>query len=86
MKGFTSVVFALNCLVFLLGATIKYHMEKYVNRAFNCELVEYFSQDLHTDDNISGAQIEDGLFTFYLCVKISLTKEGLIFVNGSRNT
>ena len=56
MKGFTSVVFALNCLVFLLGATIKYHMEKYVNRAFNCELVEYFSQDLHTDDNISGAQ------------------------------
>ena len=86
MKAFTSVAFALNCLVFLLGATIKYHMEKYVNRAFNCELVEYFSQDFHTDDNISGAQIEDGLFTFYLCVKISLTKEGLIFVNGSRNT
>ena len=86
MKAFTSVAFALNCLVFLLGATIKYHMEKYVNRAFNCELVEYISQDLHTDDNISGAQIEDGLFTFYLCVKISLTKEGLIFVNGSRNT
>ena len=58
-------------------------MEKYFNRDFNSEIVEYFLQDLYMDDRISGAQREDDLFKFYLCVKISLTKEGLIFVNGS---
>ena len=58
-------------------------MEKYFNRDFNSEIVEHFLQDLYMDDRISGAQREDDLFKFYLCVKISLTKEGLIFVNGS---
>ena len=33
------------------------------------------------NDSISGAQTEDDLFNFYLCVKFSLTKEGLILVS-----
>ena len=45
VKGFTSVVFGLNCSLFLLGATIKYHMEKYFNRDFNSEIVEHFLRD-----------------------------------------
>ena len=84
VKRFISVEFGLKCSPFLLEATIKYHMEKHFNRDFNSETVEHFLRDLYMDESISGAQTEDDLFNFYLCVKISLTKEGLIFVNGSR--
>ena len=42
VKRFTSVVFGLNCSPFLLGATIKYHMEKYFNRDFNSDIAEHF--------------------------------------------
>ena len=75
MKRSTSVVFGLSCSPFLLEATIKYHREKYFNRDFNSEIVEHFLQDLYMDDRISGAQREDALFKFYLCVKI-LPNEG----------
>ena len=73
LKRFTSVMFELNCSPFLLGATIKYHMEKYFSRDFNSEIVEHFLRDLYMDDSISGAQTEHDLFHSYLCVKISLT-------------
>ena len=63
---------------FLLGAIIKYHLEKYFNRDFNSEIVdvEHFLEDLYRDDSISGAQTDDDLFKFYLCIKILLNKGG----------
>ena len=76
VKRFTSVVFGLNCSPFSLGATIKYHMEKNFNKDFSSEIVEHFLRDLYMDDSVSGAQTENDLFNFYLCVKILLNQGG----------
>ena len=61
-KRFTLVVFSLNCSPFLLGATIKYHVENYFNRDFNSEIVEHFLRDLYM-----WCSYRRWLSNFYLC-------------------
>ena len=57
-------MFGVTCSPFLLGGTICYHMEKYLN--IENDIVRRFLDDLYMDDCISGSETEEDGFNFYL--------------------
>ena len=70
---FCTTVFGINSSPFILGATVSYHMGKYLDIDEN--VVLQYLQDLYMDDDISGAQTTDDGFNFYLYSMIFM-KEG----------
>ena len=70
---FLRVVVGIISLPFLLNATIKYHLERYLNEAKN--FVEKFLNDLYVDDSTSGFFNVKGAYDFYLNAK-RIMKEG----------
>ena len=52
-------MFGLNCSPFLIGTSIKYHMEQYYNKDFNSEITEKFLWDLYMHNSISSSQKEN---------------------------
>ena len=70
---FKRVVFGINSSPFLLNATIRHHMDKYL--ATNKVLTDKFMEDLYADDSTTGVNsVEEGI-AFYNFTKASL-KEG----------
>ena len=56
---FNRVVFGINCSPFLLNATIRHHVEKYVLEYNN--LSKQFIRDLHVYDFVSGVNTFEGV-------------------------
>ena len=67
------VVFGIISSPFLLNATVKYHLERYLNYAKN--FVEKFLNDLYVDDSTSGFFNVKEAYDFYLNTK-QIMKEG----------
>ena len=70
---FLRVVFTIISSPFSLNATIKYHLERYLNDAKN--FVEKFLNDLYVDDSTSRFFNVKEAYNFYLNAK-RITKEG----------
>ena len=70
---FLRVVFGIISSPFLLNATIKYHLERYLNDAKN--FVEKFLNDLYVDDSTSGFFNVKEAYDFYMNAK-RIMKEG----------
>ena len=70
---FLRVVFGIISSPFLLNATIKSHLERYLKDAKN--FVEKFLNDLYVDDSTSGSVNVKEAYDFYLNVK-QIMKEG----------
>ena len=64
MYRFTRVVFGVSSSPFLLNATIKFHLEKYLET--NEALVRQLLQSTYVDDIISGSCTEDEAFNLYV--------------------
>ena len=64
---FTRVVFGVSPSPFLLNATIKHHLEKYV--ISHPELVKILTQSIYVDDAVCGADTEEDAFTLYASSK-----------------
>ena len=60
---FTRVVFGVSSSPFLLNATVKYHLEKFLGT--NEAVVKRLLQSTYVDDVISGAGTEDEAFDLY---------------------
>ena len=60
---FTRVVFGVSSSPFLLNATIKYHLEQYLNS--HPDLVATLIQSAYVDDIVTGASSEDEAFRLY---------------------
>ena len=63
-KRLTSVLFGLISSPYLLGITIKTHMEKFLST--DEEVVVAFLRDLYADNDVSGAQSFEKAFNLYL--------------------
>ena len=70
---FLRVVFGVISSLFLLNATVKYHLERYLNDAKN--FVAKFLNDLYVDDSTSGFFKVKEAYDFYLNAK-HIMKEG----------
>ena len=70
---FLRVVFGIISSPFLLNATIKYHLKRYLNDAKN--FLEKFLNDLYVDDSTSGFFNVKEAYDFYLNAK-RIMKEG----------
>lgn len=60
---FTRVVFGVSPSPFLLNATIKCHVEKYLST--HPELVKTLMQSIYVDDMVCGADLEDKAYALY---------------------
>ncbi len=60
---FTRVVFGVSSSPFLLNATIRFHLEKYLES--NGSLVRHLLDSTYVDDIISGGDTEDEVFRLY---------------------
>ena len=60
---FTRVVFGVSSSPFLLNATIKYHLESFIES--HQAIVERLLQSIYVDDIVSGADSEDEAFELY---------------------
>ena len=70
---FTRVVFGVSCSPFLLNATLRHHLDKYVTS--HPETVAKLTASLYVDDVVSGAQDKEGAYQLYLESK-SVLQEG----------
>ena len=70
---FTRVVFGVSSSPFLLNATIRFHLEKYLET--NEGLVQQLLRSTYVDDIISGGRTEDEVFKLYATSK-KLFREG----------
>ena len=73
---FTRVVFGVSSSPFLLNATIRFHLEKYLEH--NEGLVHHLLRSTYVDDIISGGPTEDEVFDLY-------TESKKIFYEGGFN-
>lgn len=73
---FTRVVFRVSSSPFLLNATIKYHLEQYLDT--RPHLVESLLRSTYVDDIITGANSDDEAFDLY-------TQSKEIFRSGGFN-
>ena len=64
---FTRVVFGVSSSPFLLNATIRFHLEKYLETKES--LVRHLLCSIYVDDVISGGQTEDEVFSLYTASK-----------------
>jgi len=75
---FTRAVFGLTSSPFLLNATVRHHLSKFVDIAILKEIVEKVMEDLYVDDLISGCDsIEEGKL-FYKKIKGVMSGAGFI--------
>lgn len=72
---FTRVVFGVSASPFLLNATLRHHLKKYM--ATHPELVKRISESIYVDDVVSGAETEEEAFTMYRESKAMLHAGGL---------
>ena len=70
---FTRVVFGVSSSPFLLNATIRFHLEKYLES--NGSLVRHLLDSTYVDDIITGGDTEDEVFELYTQSK-EIFKEG----------
>ena len=70
---FTRVVFGISCSPFLLNATLRHHLDKYVTS--HPKTVNKLTASLYVDDVITGANDEEEAYQLYLESK-SIFKEG----------
>ena len=61
---FTRVVFGVSSSPFLLNATVKHHLEKFI--ATHPEIVTSILQSIYVDDVVFGAEDEDSAYKLYL--------------------
>ena len=73
---FTRVVFGVSLSLFQLNATIKFHLEQYLESHSN--FIECLLHSTYVDDIITGASSEDEAFDLYTQVKEILCQEDLI--------
>ena len=71
---FTRVVFGVSSSPFLLNATIRHHLKKYVST--HPKLVKKISESIYVDDVVSGAETEEEAFTMYQESKAMLRSGG----------
>ncbi len=71
---FTRVVFGVSSSPFLLNATIKYHLEQYLDS--HPDLIRRLLQSTYVDDVITGATSEDEAFDLYVQAKEILHRGG----------
>ena len=71
---FLRVVFGIISSPFLLTATIKYHLERYLNDAKN--FVEKFLNDLYVEDSTSGFFNGKEAYNFYLNIRQIMKEAG----------
>ena len=71
---FTRVVFGVSSSPFLLNATIRHHLKKYMST--HTELVKRISESNYVDDVVSGAETKEEAFTMYRESKVMLRKGG----------
>ena len=64
---FTSVVFGVSSSPFLLNATIRFHLERYLES--DASTVQMLLQSTYVDDNITGAESEEAAFDLYTRAK-----------------
>lgn len=72
---FTRVVFGVSSSPFLLNATIRYHLEQYLDS--HPDLIRCLLQSTYVDDVIAGAASEDEAFDLYTQAKEILQRGGL---------
>ena len=71
---FTRVVFGVSSSPFLLNATIRHHLKKYMSA--HPQLVKRISESIYVDDVVSGAETEGEAFIMYQESKAMLRKGG----------
>ena len=71
---FLRVMFGLTSSPFLLGATIKHHVEQYL--AANPDFVERFLRDLYVDDSTSSLDTDSEAIEFYKNAKRIMSEAG----------
>ena len=71
---FTWVIFGVSSSPFLLNATIKFHLEQYLESHPN--LIECLLHSIYVDDIITGASSEDEAFDLCTQAKEILRQEG----------
>ena len=64
---FTRVVFGVSSSPFLLNATVKFHLENFIES--HKAVVEHLLQSTYVDDIVSGADSEDEAFDLYAQAK-----------------
>ena len=64
---FTTVAFGVSPSLFLLNATIKHHVEKYL--ISHSELVKILMESIYVDDVVFVADMEDNAYTLYTSSK-----------------
>ena len=70
---FTRVVFGVSSSPFLLNATIRFHLEKYLETSEG--LVQHLLRSTYVDDVITGGPTEDEAFNLYIASK-KIFREG----------
>ena len=74
---FTRVVFGVSCSLFLLNATLKYHLQRFLR--LNEAIANRLLQSTYTDDVISGADTEEEAFKLYAQAKHIFRQGGFNF-------
>ena len=72
---FLRVVFGVNCSPYILNATIRQHLEKYLLR--ETSLIERLIKDFYVDDLVSGCEDSESGKRFYDKVKTIMSEAGL---------
>ena len=81
---FTRVVFGVSSSPFLLNATIRHHLKKYMSA--HPQLVKRISESIYVDDVVSGAETEGEAFMMYRESKAMLRKGGFNLRKFNTNT
>ena len=71
---FAGVVFGLTSSPFLLNATIKYHLEKYLHRKDYRNVTERLIQNLYSEDSSSTFNLVGDAIQFYKKLESLLAK------------
>ena len=71
---FTRVVFGVSCSPFLLNASLRHHLNKYVTS--HSETVDKLTASLYVDDVVTGAKDEEEVYRLYLESKGILQEGG----------
>ena len=71
---FCRVIFGMNCLPFLLNATLKYHVTKYY--ALEPVLAQNILEGLYVDDWTSGGKNDDEVYALYKTMNACLASGG----------